>query len=157
LLEALQTRPLALHLAVKQALADEAEGVQLLLVIDQFEEIFALCRDEGERRRFIDALLFAVETEGGRTVVVPTIRADFYGRCADYPGLAARLADSVLVGPLNEAGLRQAMEWPAAFVGLRLEPGLADTIVDDVAGEPGALPLLSHALLETWERRRGAR
>ncbi len=153
--EALQTRPQALYLAVRQALAEEPQGVRLLLVVDQFEEIFALCRNATERRAFIDALLHAVDAEEGRTVVVPTIRADFYGRCADYPELAARLADSVLVGPLDEEGLRQAIEWPAERVGLRLEPGLADTIVDDVAGEPGALPLLSHALLETWGRRRG--
>ena len=153
--EALQARPQAMHLAVKQALADEPRGVRLLLVVDQFEEIFALCRSATERRAFIKALLHAVEAEQGRTVVVPTIRADFYGRCADYPELAARLADSVLVGPLDEVGLRQAVEWPAERVGLCLEPGLADTIVDDVAGEPGALPLLSHALLETWGQRRG--
>ena len=62
----------------------------MVLLVDQFEEVFALCRDEEERQRFIDALLYAVEAEEGRTVVVPTIRADFYGRCADYPELAAR-------------------------------------------------------------------
>ncbi len=154
--EALQTRPQALHLAVKQALANEPEQVKLLLVVDQFEEVFALCRDEAERRQFIDALLYAVEAEEGRVVVVPTIRADFYGRCADYTHLAARMSDGVLVGPMSVEELRQAIERPAVLVGLRLEPGLVDTILDDVADQPGALPLLSHALLETWERRRGA-
>ncbi|MGD2146783.1 MAG: adenylate/guanylate cyclase domain-containing protein [Anaerolineae bacterium] len=155
LLREMEQDPRGLHLAIKQALVEKAEGVQLLLIVDQFEEVFALCRDEGERQRFIEALLYAVGSEEGRTVVVPTIRADFYGRCADYPALAASLADSVLVGPLDEGGLRQAIERPAERVGLRLEPGLTDTIVADVAGEPGALPLLSHALVETWERRRG--
>jgi WD40 repeat protein len=155
LFEALQARPVALRLAVQQALADEAEGAQLLLVVDQFEEVFALCRSEAERRAFIDALLYAVEAGEGRTVVVATIRSDFYGHCADYPGLAARLADNLLVGPLGKEGLRQAIEWPAERVSLRLEPGLADTIIAEVAGEPGALPLMSHALLETWGRRRG--
>jgi WD40 repeat protein len=160
--EALRNRPQALHLAVKQALADAPanagtpEAVKLLLVVDQFEEIFALCRDEDERRRYIDALLYAVEAEEGRTIVLPTIRADFYGRCAEYPRLAARMSDGLLVGPMSEEELRSAIERPAAVVGLRLEPGLTDLILDDVAGEPGALPLLSHALLETFARRRGA-
>jgi WD40 repeat protein/class 3 adenylate cyclase/energy-coupling factor transporter ATP-binding protein EcfA2 len=153
---ALQARPQALHLAVKQALANEPEPAKLLLVIDQFEEIFALCRDEDEQRQFINALLYAVEAEDGPTIVVPTVRADFYGRCADYPQLAARMSDGLLVGPMSEDELRAAIERPAAVVGLRLEPGLVETILDDVAGEPGALPLLSHALLETFARRRGA-
>jgi WD40 repeat protein/class 3 adenylate cyclase len=155
LLRDLEADHRGLHLAVRRVLADQPEQVQLLLVVDQFEEVFALCRDEGERRQFIDSLLYAVATEDSRTVVVPTIRADFYGRCADYPHLAARLADNVLVGPLSEGELRQVIERPAELVGLRLEAGLTDTIVGDVAGEPGALPLLSHALLETWQRRRG--
>jgi WD40 repeat protein len=155
LLKDLEVDYRCLHLAVKGLLADQPDEVQLLLVVDQFEEIFALCHDEGERRQFIDALLCAVEAEASRTVVVPTIRADFFGRCADYPDLAARMQDSVLVGPLGEEELRQAIERPAALVGLRLEPGLGEIIMNDVAQEPGALPLLSHALLETWERRRG--
>jgi WD40 repeat protein/class 3 adenylate cyclase len=146
----------ALELAVRNALADQPAELKLLLVVDQFEEIFALCHDATERRAFIDALLYAVEAEEGRAVVVPTIRADFYGRCADYPRLAARMSDGLLVGPMSEEELRAAIEQPAAVVGLRLEPGLAGVILDDVAGEPGALPLLSHALLETFERRRGA-
>jgi WD40 repeat protein/class 3 adenylate cyclase len=155
LLRELEEDHRSLHLAVRQALAGEPREAKLLLVVDQFEEIFALCRDEDERRRFIDALLYAVEVEEGRTVVVPTVRADFYGRCADYPRLAARMSDGLLVGPMSQEELRQAIEGPAAVVGLRLEPGLPDTILDDVAGEPGALPLMSHALLETFGRRRG--
>jgi WD40 repeat protein/class 3 adenylate cyclase len=155
LLDDLESHARGLDMAVKQVLSAQPHHARLLLVVDQFEEIFALCRDERERRIFIDALLYAVEAEDSRTVVVPTIRADFYGRCADYPNLAARLQDNVLVGPLTEHELRQVIERPAALVGLRLEPGLVDTVTGDVADEPGALPLLSHALLETWERRRG--
>jgi WD40 repeat protein/class 3 adenylate cyclase len=155
LLADLRADPQALDLAIRQALADEPEPVQLLLVVDQFEEVFALCRDEAERQQFIDALIGAVESGDSRAVVVLTIRADFFGRCGDYPSLAARLRDNVLVGPLGEDELRAVIERPAEFVGLRLEPGLVDIIVRDVADEPGALPLLSHALLETWHRRRG--
>ncbi|MGC9320612.1 MAG: hypothetical protein ACP5KN_21445 [Armatimonadota bacterium] len=155
LLSDLEADHRAAALAVRRALADQPGDVKVLLVVDQFEEVLALCRDENERQRFIDALLYAVAAEDGRTIVVPTIRADFYGRCADYPQLAARMSDGLLVGPMSEDELRAAIERPAAVVGLRLEPGLAETILDDVAGEPGALPLLSHALVETWERRRG--
>jgi WD40 repeat protein/class 3 adenylate cyclase len=156
LLQDLEVDHRAAELAIRRALADQRGDVKLLLVVDQFEEIFALCRDEDERRQFIDALLYAVEAEGRPTIVVPTVRADFYGRCADYPRLAARMSDGLLVGPMSEEELRAAIERPAAVVGLRLEPGLAEMILDDVAGEPGALPLLSHALLETFARRRGA-
>ncbi len=156
LLRELEEDHRSLHLAVEQALAKQPDRVKLLLVVDQFEEIFALCHDETERGRFVEALLHAVAAEGGRTVVLPTIRADFYGRCADYPDLAGRLSDGLLVGPMSQAELRSAIERPAAVVGLRLEAGLADTILGEVAGEPGALPLMSHALLETFARRRGA-
>jgi WD40 repeat protein/class 3 adenylate cyclase len=156
LLRDLEADPRAADLAIRNGLSDQPGEVKLLLVVDQFEEIFALCRDEGERRRFIEALLYAVEAEDGRTIVVPTIRADFYGRCADYPQLAARMSDGLLVGPMSEDELRAAIEHPAMVAGLRLEPGLSERILDDVAGEPGALPLLSHALLETFARRRGA-
>jgi hypothetical protein len=155
LLNDLKANPQALDLAVKQALMDQPDPVQLLLTVDQFEEVFALCHDEAERRQFIDALLHTVAVDGSRTVVVLTIRADFYGHCAAYPNLAARLRENVLVGPLSEDELRQVIERPAARAGLHLEPGLVETIVGDVVGEPGALPLLSHALLETWQRRRG--
>ena len=156
LLRELEEDHRSLHLAIKQALAGKPDAEKLLLVVDQFEEIFALCRDDYECQRFIDALLYAVEAEGSCTIVVPTIRADFIGRCAEYPALAARMSDSLLVGPMSEAELRQAIEGPAAIVGLQLEPGLPETILGDVAGEPGALPLMSHALLETYARRRGA-
>ncbi len=128
-----------------------AAGDTDLLVCDQFEELFTLCRDEGERRSFIDALL--EHGEDGRQVIV-AMRADFYGYCAAYPALAAALQEHhVLVGPMSEEEVRRAIERPAEQAGLLLEPGLAEAILRDVVGEPGALPLLSHSLLETWKRR----
>jgi WD40 repeat protein len=85
---------------------------------------------------------------------VVAVRADFYGRFAAYPGLAELLgANHVLVGPMQASELRRAVELPAGRVGLRVEPELADALVDDVEGEPGALPLLSTALLELWQNR----
>jgi WD40 repeat protein/class 3 adenylate cyclase len=124
-----------------------------VLVVDQFEEVFTLCSDEEKRRTFIEAILERAD-EGTRVVIA--LRADFYGHCAAYSRFAAALSDhQVLVGPMTEEELRRAVERPAEQAGLLLEPGLVEGIIRDVIGEPGALPLLSHALLETWRRRSG--
>ena len=124
-----------------------------LLVVDQFEEVFTLCRDEEERRAFVEALL---EAAAQRTRVVIALRADFYGHCATYPGLVSALEEQqALVGPMSEEELRRAIERPAEHSGLVLEPGVVEGILRDVVGQPGALPLLSHSLLETWKRRSG--
>ncbi len=89
-------------------------------------------------------------------MVVLAVRADFYGRLASFSELAATVqGHQALVGPMTADDSRRAIEQPAAEAGLALEPGLADTVLEDLGQEPGALPLLSHALLETWKRRRG--
>jgi WD40 repeat protein/DNA-binding SARP family transcriptional activator len=122
-----------------------------LLVVDQFEELFTACRDEDERAEFVEGLVRRATDRDGRTVVALVIRADFYGRCADYPGLSALLgANHVLVGPMSRDELRRAIERPAQRVGLSVEPELVDALLADVEGQPGALPLLSTALLELW-------
>jgi WD40 repeat protein/transcriptional regulator with XRE-family HTH domain/energy-coupling factor transporter ATP-binding protein EcfA2 len=145
-----------LHLAASLAMAKLPASARLLVVVDQFEEVFTQCRTEDERAQFVANLLYAAAVPDGRTVVVLTLRADFYHRCAAYSGLAARIgAHQLLLSPLDTWGLRQAIEGPARLVGLRFEPGLVDTILNDVAGEPGALPLLEHALLELWAQRQG--
>ena len=91
-------------------------------------------------------------------VVVVAIRADQYGRCADYPDLSELLAaNQVLVGAMGRDDLLRAVEYPAERAGLRVEPALSRALVDDVQGEPGALPLLSTALLELWQQREGRR
>jgi DNA-binding SARP family transcriptional activator len=126
----------------------------VVVVVDQFEEIFTACRDELERAAFI-AQLSAIRA--GRTVVL-AIRADYYGRCAAYPELSRLLAaHHVLVSAMRRDELRCAVERPASRVGLRVEPELTDTLVADVEHEPGALPMLSTALLELWQRRDGRR
>jgi WD40 repeat protein/class 3 adenylate cyclase len=130
-----------------------AAGDSELLVVDQFEEVFTLCRDDDERRVFIEALLVLVDRG---TRVILALRADFYGRCAMYPRLAAALEEhQALLGPMRDEELRRAIERPAQRAGLVLEPGFVEGILRDVVGEPGALPLLSHSLLETWKRRSG--
>lgn len=131
------------------AALQEAEGTNVLAV-DQFEEVFTSCREAKERLEFIGRLL----TWNGPVVIA--LRADFYGRCADYEGLSEAVERSqALVGPLREDELRAAIVKPAQRVGLHLENRLIETALHDVLGQPGALPLLSHALLETWKRRLG--
>jgi tRNA A-37 threonylcarbamoyl transferase component Bud32 len=142
-----------LQIALRLAWADAPPQQRLLLIVDQFEEVFTLCQDETERQRFHENLLYAAGSDG-RAIVLLTMRADFYHRCAAYRDLASRIsAQQALVGPMNEAELRRAIQRPAQQVGLRFEPGLVDTILTDVAEQPGALPLLQHTLLELWERR----
>jgi WD40 repeat protein len=144
------------HLASSLVLAEYPPGTRLLLVVDQFEEVFTLCRDEQQRTTFFANLLYAATIPEGRCGVLVVMRADFYHRCGVYPELAQQLAaEQYLVSPLQPEGLRQAVEEPARRVGLAFEPGLVATILDDVADQPGALPLLEHALLEVWRRRTG--
>ena len=153
----LASDPRALGHAAEVILAEAPPSARLVWVVDQAEELFTLCPDEAARRAAIANLVRAAVVPGGRTVVVMAMRADFYHRCAHYPELAALVADSqYLASPLDAVALRRVIEEPAAAVGLELEPGLVDTILDDVADRPGALPLLEHALFELWDRRRGA-
>jgi WD40 repeat protein len=146
----------SLHLAVSLAMAERPAGERVVWVIDQFEEVFTLCRDGREREQFFSNLLYAASIPDGRNMVLITMRADFYQKCAAYSELSARIAaHQSLVSPMEQDGLRRAIEEPAWRVGLELEQGLVETILGDLANQPGALPLLEHALLELWERRRG--
>jgi WD40 repeat protein len=129
-------------------------NARLLLAVDQLEELFTACRSDAERAAFADTLARAAADPDGRAIVVVALRADFYGRFAAYPGFAELLGgNQVLVGPMQASELRRAVELPAGQVGLLVESELADALVGDVEGEPGALPLLSTALLELWQKR----
>ncbi len=122
------------------------------IVVDQFEEIFTLCRDETKRAAFFERLLALT----AQRPVVLTMRADFWGDCAPYPALRTAMeAHQRLIAPMNAGELRKAIEQQAAAVGLKFEADLAASILDQVRGEPGAMPLLQHALLELWHRRHG--
>lgn len=139
-------------------LARENPKGHTLLVVDQFEELFTLCRDDFEREAFIDNLLEATspETGGGRVTVVVALRADFYAHLAQYPELRDAAANQQeYIGPMTAEELRRAIQEPARRAGWSFDAGLVDLILRDVGDEPGALPLLSHALLETWKRRAG--
>jgi WD40 repeat protein len=170
------------------------ETGRLVLVIDQFEEIFTQCQDGLERQRFVDAVCAAADgraDESGRqhpapALVVLVLRAGFVEHCTAHPALGPALSDQFIVGPMNIRELRDAIEAPARDAGLTVQPGLVETMLTDLeavtspavtslpvtalgggAGEggdgekdgaaatydPGKLPLLAHALRETWEGR----
>jgi len=148
--------PRTLHLSTSLALAANPDASNVLWVVDQFEEVFTLCADDRAREMFLANLLYAGSVPDGQTTVVLALRADFYAKCAAYPEFSTRIAaHQFLVSPLENDSLRKAVEEPARLVGLEFERGLVETILQDVADRPGALPLLEHALLELWERRRG--
>jgi WD40 repeat protein/DNA-binding SARP family transcriptional activator/CHASE3 domain sensor protein len=123
-----------------------------VLVVDQCEEVVTMCHDVHERAAFLDALT----SQSTTAPVVVAVRADRLGLLTGHPAFAGLLEQGMhLLGPMAEEELRAAIEGPARQVGLLLEPGLVDLLVREVEGEPGALPLLSHALAQTWERREG--
>ncbi|HEU5469093.1 MAG TPA: hypothetical protein VFV67_00455 [Actinophytocola sp.] len=149
-------RPENLALAIRQVIAKRPSTTDSLLIIDQFEELFTLCREVKDRDQFIAALL-AVTTDPSCAIrVVLGLRADFYGHCAQHRQLADAVEDAqVLVGPMNIDELRQAITQPALRSRCTVEAALLAQLVSDAAGHAGALPLVSHALLETWRRRKG--
>ena len=123
-----------------------------VLVVDQCEEGFAVEQGAADPARFCEVLTRRAE----RGPVVIALRADRLADLSAHPGLARLIERGLyLLGPLDDAGLRAAIERPARQAGLVVEPGLVDLLVSDVGNDPGALPLLSHALQETWSRREG--
>ncbi|WP_405724416.1 AAA family ATPase [Streptomyces sp. NBC_00028] len=145
-------RPATTYSPLLTPAADEPES---WVVVDQFEEVFTLCRDRTERARFIE-LLLAAGAPGSRLRVLIAVRADFYPRCGEHRGLADALNGAgLLVGPMTADELREAVVKPAQEAGLLVERELTTRIVEEVLDEPGGLPMLSHALLETWRRRKG--
>lgn len=120
-----------------------------LVVVDQFEELFTLCRDEELRRWLVVALI-------GCTKVVIGVRADYYGHCAQHPELVEALEGAqLLLGPMTPDELRLAITEPAAVAGAKVETALLARLMADAVGQAAVLPLLSHALAETWQHRRG--
>ncbi|HRQ40455.1 MAG TPA: protein kinase [Chloroflexota bacterium] len=130
------------------------DNSELVLVIDQFEELFTLTTDETARRHFLQILATAVTDARSRIRVVLALRADYYDRPLYYPlfgDLVRRYMETVL--PLSAQELEQAIVLPAEQAGVTCEAGLAATIIDDVLYQPGGLPLLQYALTELFEQR----
>ncbi|MFI6318911.1 hypothetical protein ACIBG8_15385 [Nonomuraea sp. NPDC050556] len=129
----------------------------MVVVVDQFEEVFT-AQDE-QRRAFLATL--AALAGGGPQVVVLGVRADFFGQCAAHPELVPALQRPVVVPPMERRCLLKVIEGPARVAGLTLEDGLADLLLEDLSSDRdladtvGVLPLLSHALRETWNHRQG--
>jgi hypothetical protein len=179
--DGLLRRPAQSHLAVRQALAADAarrDGElmsaggtkRLVLIVDQFEQVFTLhpgMEGEPARQAFIAALhASACPAEPGddpSALVVIGVRGDFCDRCAAYPELVCALQEGqFVVGPMTEPDLRLAITGPADEAGLRIGDALTDTIIGDLrtpgsTAEVGVLPLLSQAMLLTWENRDGNR
>jgi WD40 repeat protein len=152
----LEKGTLSLRDLVEIALNKQPGTQRLLLVVDQWEELYTLCRDEKLIRSFTDQLLDASQTE--LSSVVFTCRGDFYGHVLGYRPLVERIREGaqVSLAPMNERELRQVIEAPAASMRLEFEPGLPERILGDVGEEPGRLPLLSFLLEQLWKQRRGA-
>ncbi|MCG3210675.1 MAG: Hercynine oxygenase [Anaerolineae bacterium] len=149
--------PAGLHTLMVAALnrANKPDDAVLVLVVDQFEELFTLCTDEQERRRFIDQLLYAGQSHRHRCLIVVTMRSDFYSKVAAYKALAEAITrHQMLVSPLTEKELREAILLPAEAVGLELEKDLVEQLLADTRNAPGVLPLLQHALYELFQRHR---
>lgn len=146
-----------------------------IIIVDQLEELFTLCVNDGERRAFIDWLCGLTQPAGRelmRAAVVCGLRADFYAECANYPQLRRALTSGqVLVGPMSRAELREVIMFPAQAAGLDMESGLVELLLRDLGGMPGddghadsgaadydagRLPLLAHALRATWQQRHGS-
>lgn len=152
--EELRADELGLVRAVKRVLPNDDS--RLLLLIDQFEEIFSLTTDEATRDLFIANLVAAANDARGRLTIVVTMRADFFDRPLSYSEFGGLMrAGLVAVAMPTEESLALAVSRPARGAGLELEAGLVTEIVRDVADQPGGLPLMQHALSELFQRRRG--
>lgn len=155
----LQFKEVALLPLLRRILEQHKPAKQLLIVSDQFEEIYTLCNDQKLRRAFLDLLLEAVDVAQFRNMphftFLLTLRTDFLSQALTYRPFADALQNAdIKLGPMTRRELSQAIANPARRFGLLFETGLVARILDDVGDEPGNLPLLQFALTELWEKAR---
>ena len=130
----------------------------MVVVVDQFEEVFTQCSSENDRRMLIENLLHAATDPDGPVLVVLSIRSDFLGACAGYRDLADAISGrQQLVGAMTENELRWAIEKPAALAGGEIETELVEQLLNDVGSDPGTLPLLEFVLSRLWREKTGRR
>ncbi len=140
-------------------LVQASRANRVILVVDQFEEVFTLCQDLSEREAFFQCLLKTLEQTDNKLCLIMAMRIDFLGKCfhRKYSGLGNKIQEPdnfITVSPLEKEQLKQAIIKPAEKVKLSLESGLAKTIIKDVENSPGSLPLLQDTLTELWKRRK---
>jgi len=137
-------------------LVQSAQATHVVLVIDQFEEVFTLCKNKVEREQFIDFLLGALRQLEEELCLILAMRADFFSKCIEqnYSGLAQLIQENlVAVSPMEREQLQDAIAQPAERVNLEIEAELVEQMLQDVAGSPGSLPLLQYTLKELWKQR----
>jgi WD40 repeat protein len=131
----------------------------VLLIADQFEELYTLCNDEKTRTSFLDTLLSSFQTSSGfqlPPVLVATMRADFLGNALSYPAFGDLLQNTdIKIRSMNHSELSRVIVKPAEKVGITFEAGLEERILNDVEDKPGNLPLLEFALTLLWQQRTG--
>ena len=138
--------------------AKHGRNSRLLLIIDQFEEVFTLCQGlqaERDRQSFFNSLITALRDIGDCFSIVVVLRADFFGKYSLYNGLAEQIEQHlVTVTPLTYEQIKASIVKPADKAGIVCEPNLIYNILLDVVGAPGELPLLQYTLLELWQQRK---
>ena len=156
LLDRLKDNQEALHYISEELLIDK--GQRLVLVLDQWEEIFTLTKEEGTRTAFIDLLLYTVGREKSKACVVLTMRSDFMGHIAAYHGLNKEFTQHLFqLGPMNNAELKEAIEKPLEGSSVQLEAKLVDELVGEVQIIKAPLPLLQYALKELFNKQQNGR
>ena len=156
LAEHFRSRTVFLADIVERVLEKQPGTNRVLIVIDQFEELYTLTSDEEARRRFVDELLAVSSRAECNANITLTLRGDFVGRALAYRPLSDRLQDAQInLGPMTHEELECAIRKPAEKIQLEFEAGLIGRILNDVGDEPGNLPLLEFLLKELWDKRRG--
>jgi WD40 repeat protein len=156
LAEHFRSGTISLHDIIERILEKQSGTDRVLIVVDQFEELYTLTSDEEARRRFVDELLAASSRDGSKANIALTLRGDFVGKALAYRPLSDRLQDvQINLGPMTREELECAIRKPAEKIQLEFEAGLVRRILDDVGDEPGNLPLLEFVLKELWDKRRG--
>lgn len=138
-----------------EKLISQANTKRVVIVIDQFEEVFIHCKDDNEKEKFLECLLNTLpKVENNKLCLVLVFRADFFGRCAEqeYYGLARKIQQHlVAVTPMDDDELKDAIEGPANELGVNVGSTLKRDLVTEVKTEPGSLPLLQYFLEKNWE------
>jgi WD40 repeat protein/class 3 adenylate cyclase len=156
LAQGLRSGEISLFHTLSRVLDQLPDISRILLILDQFEELYTLCPDPQIRQNFTDELLAAVDGGAEHRInpvsILLTLRADFMGEAlTNRPFADAMQEGALLLGPMKRKELRAAIEMPAELQGAAFEPGLVDRILDDVGEEPGNLPLLEFALTLLWD------